>query len=79
MLTPPKLMFFKSVASQFDQSLVQYQIDKLMVLFLCRDLDDLLQGLCKRFVNKSVLGEANTPSQLVKLALANVTNHLTHV
>ena len=38
-LMPARLMFFESVARQFDQFLVRYQTDKPMVPFLCGDLD----------------------------------------
>ena len=75
---PAKLFFFESVVSQFNRFLVRYQTDRPMGPFLCRNLDELLRAICERFVKKTVLDEASTASQLVKLTVTDPENHLPH-
>ena len=71
-----RLMFFESVARQFDQFLVRYQTDKPMVPFLCGDLDMIVRGLCQRFMKQSVLDEATSTAQLAKLNIDDIDSHL---
>ena len=77
-LMPARLMFFESVARQFDQFLVRYQTDKPMVPFLCGDLDMIVRGLCQSFMKQSVLDEATSTAQLAKLNIDDVDSHLPH-
>ena len=73
-----RLMFFESVARQFDQFLVRYQTDKPMVPFLCGDLDMIVRGLCQRFMKQSVLDVASSTAHLAKLNVDDVDSHLPH-
>ena len=77
-LMPARLVFFESVARQFDQFLVRYQMDKPMVPSLCGDLDVIVRGLCQRFTKQSVLDEATSTAQLAKLNIDYVDSHLPH-
>ena len=78
MLMPARLMFFESVARQFDQFLVRYQMDKPMVPILSGDLDVIVRGLCQRFMKQSVLDAATSTPQLAKLNIYDVDSHLPH-
>ena len=73
---PAHLMYFESMAQQFDEFLVRYQTDKPVVPFLCGDLDTLVRGLCQRFTKRLVLEEATT--QLSRLQVDEANTHLPH-
>ena len=77
-LMSARLMYFESMARQFDEFLVRYQTDKPVVPFLCGDLDILVRGLCQRFIKKSVLEEASTTAQLSRLQVDDANTHLPH-
>ena len=48
-----KLLFFVSVAKQFEAFLVRYQTDKPMIPHLCGDLAKLIKALMVRFIKES--------------------------
>ena len=50
-----KLLFFVSVAEQFEAFLVRYQTDKPMIPHLCGDLAKLIKALMVRFIKESGL------------------------
>ena len=64
-LTKAKLLFFGSVARQFEKFLVRYQTEKPMVPHLSGDLLTLIKELMTRFVNRSVLKKSSTPLKLI--------------
>ena len=77
-LMPARLMYFESMARQFDEFLVRYQTDKPVVPFLCGDLDTLVRELCQRFMKRPVLEEASTTAQLSRLQVDDANTHLPH-
>jgi hypothetical protein len=56
-LTPVKLAFFQSVATQITPFLTKYQTDKPMLPFLCTDLVSLIKGLLVRFIKRDVISD----------------------
>ena len=73
---PARLMFFESVARQFEMFLVRYQSDKPLVPFLDADLSLLLRGLCRRFLKESVLETATTSALLSKIDVTDKKGHV---
>ena len=68
-LTVAKLEFFSYVASIVEPFLKCYQTDKPMVPFLYFDLKTLITSLLKLFIKETVISEAKTASQLMKIDL----------
>lgn len=64
-----KLLFFVSVAKQFEAFLVRYQTDKPMIPHLCGDLLQLIKALMARFIKESGLKSSSTPQALVAVHL----------
>lgn len=64
-----KLLFFVSVAKQFEAFLVRYQTDKPMIPHLCGDLLKLIKALMARFIKESGLKSSSTPQALVAVHL----------
>ena len=60
-LLKSKLLFFVSVAKQFETFLVRYQTDKPMIPHLSGDLLKLIKALMARFIKASVLKSSSTP------------------
>lgn len=56
-----KLLFFVSVAKQFEAFLVRYQTDKPMIPHLFGDLLKLIKALMARFIKESDLKSSSTP------------------
>jgi hypothetical protein len=69
-LAAAKLAFFVSVAAQFEPFLRKYQTATPMAPFLYEDIADLLRGLMKRFVKKSIMDDADSSAKLIKIDLS---------
>ena len=66
-LIVPKISFFVSVAKQVQPFMTIYQTDKLMVPFLCDDMQRMLRGLMQRFIKADMMKETNTLRKLMKI------------
>ncbi|XP_067266323.1 uncharacterized protein [Chanodichthys erythropterus] len=69
-LLQAKLHFFMAISRAFQPFLEKYQTDAPMMPFLCKDLEDLIRSLLKRFMKPDAL--PSTPYKLVRI---EVTDH----
>ena len=77
-LAAAKIAFFGSVAAQCEPFLKRYQTANPMAPFLYEDIGDLLRGLLKRFVKKSVMAEADSVPKLVKIKVSDSETRSTY-
>ncbi|KAI2645289.1 Alanine--tRNA ligase [Labeo rohita] len=54
-LTVPKLHYFMSTSLNFQPFLTKHQTDVPVIPFLCKDLEDLVRSLLRRFIKRDVL------------------------